>query len=131
MKGVERKKIRDSQAALEEAANKEKMVAVRGGERFPSPSPINLTELDFCLFFIFQNHDFRFGYKIAPSLLHTAALISLLSRVLNETGSLNSTMTKNNNKIVHAPNSTKSSHIRNMSEEAKEFFVLNAYMYSR
>lgn len=76
MKGVERKKIRDSQTALEEAANKEKMVAVEGGEdgeRFPSSSSTNLTELDSRLFFIFQNRDFKFGYKIAPYLLHSVS----------------------------------------------------------
>lgn len=83
------------QAALEEAADKEKMVEVGGGERFPFPSLTNLTKLDFCLLFIFQNHDFRFGYKISPSLA-TPSLHSVpcLSRLPNETGGLDTTIEK-------------------------------------
>ena len=93
------------QAALEEAADKEKMVEVGGGERFPFPSLTNLTKLDFCFLFIFQNNNLRFGYKTSPLLL-TLSLHSApcLSRLPNETGGLDITMEKNN-KIVHVPNS--------------------------
>lgn len=83
------------QAALEKAADKEKMVEVGGGERFPLPSLTNLTKLDFCLLFIFQNHDFRFDYKISP-LLTTPSLHSVpcLSRLPNETDGIDTTMEK-------------------------------------
>lgn len=95
------------QAALEEAADKEKMVEVGGGEKFPFPSLTNLTKLDFCLLFIFQNHDFRFGYKISP-LLATPSLHSVpcLSRLPNEKLVISvPPWEKKNNKTVQVPNS--------------------------
>lgn len=69
------------------------MVEVGVGKRFPSSSPTNLTKLDFCLLFIFQNHDFRCGFKISPLLTtHSQHSGPCLSRVLNETGDVNITM---------------------------------------